>query len=249
MEYKPLNSRFAIVYITITTALLSVDIYSFVVIGSICNLYGGTLSIIFFLTLSVLFSIGYITARFKTSEGGVFSTRRLFFIPLIIAYGGVGLWTYTFLLCISHLIVDRREKLLITYWCAKDYMAGFILNHLFSFLNKDQLIALNSDFLIPYFSASIVSYLVYIADDYACLRVHLIDQSKIWHSIIEIRRSVTPNYLLSVFLASIIIILYYNDDLRYLALALPLIISAVAIYSKFYAAYVKDRATKINGQV
>jgi L-asparagine transporter-like permease len=72
---------------------------------------------------------------------------------------------------------------------------------------------------------------------------------KIWRNILDIRSAVIPNYLLSVFLACIIIILYYSRDFRYLALALPLVISAVTIYSKFYAAYVKDRATKIDGQI
>jgi hypothetical protein len=128
-------------------------------------------------------------------------------------------------------------------------MAGFAFMHLFRFLIKDQPITLNSSFLIPYFSASIISYLVDIADDYVRLRVHLIDQSKIWHTIIEIRSAVVPNYLLSVFLDCIIIILYYSNNFRYLALALPLAISAVAIYRKFYAIYVKDRASKVEGEI
>jgi hypothetical protein len=130
-------------------------------------------------------------------------------------------------------------------------MAGFAFSHLFVLLIKDQPITLNSTFLIPYFSTSIVSYLVDIADDYAYRRVHMVDPSeiKIWRNILDIRRAVIPNYLLSVLLAGITIILYYNNDLRYLALALPLVISAVAIYRRFYAAYVKDRAIKIEGQV
>jgi L-asparagine transporter-like permease len=128
-------------------------------------------------------------------------------------------------------------------------MAGFVLSHLFRLLSKDHPIVLNSSFLIPYFLASMISYLVDIADDYSYYRVHLIDQSKIWRNIIELRRALIPNYLLSVFLACIIIILYYSNNFRYLALALPLVISAVVIYSKFYAAYVKDRATKIDGQI
>ena len=44
-------------------------------------------------------------------------------------------------------------------------------------------------------------------------------------------------------------ILYSSNDLRYLALVLPIIISAVVIYRKFYAIYVKDRATKIEGEI
>ena len=128
-------------------------------------------------------------------------------------------------------------------------MYGFAFGHLFVFLSKDQPIALNSGFLISYFSTSIISYFVEIADHYAYYRVHLTDRSKIWRTIIEIERAVIPNYFLSVFLASIVIILYYSNNLKYLAIALPLIISAVAIYSKFYAVYIKDRATKIDGQV
>ena len=116
--------------------------------------------------------------------------------------------------------------------------------YLYSF-SKGQPITFSINFLIPYFSTSIISYLVVIADDYVRLRVHLIDQSRIWHSIIEIRRVVIPNYLLSVLLAGIVIILYSSSDIRYLALTLPIIISAVAIYKKFYAIYVEDRATEI----
>ena len=250
MEFKPLNFKFVIFYVAVVIVLLSIDVYSFSFgYSSVFSI--GIFSIIFFLILSILLTASYVASSIKTKEGGRFHTTKLFFIPLIIIYGEIGLWAYIVLFFLSQLIVERKEKLFVTYGCSKEYMSGFAFSHLFMFLNKDQPINFNSGFLILYFSISIISYLVDIADDYAYRRVHLIDPSelKIWSNIIEIRRAVIPNYLLSVFLAGIIILLFHSNDFRYLALALPIIISAVAIYRRFYAIYVEDRATEIEGEV
>ena len=249
MKYKPPNLKFVMAYVTIVIALLSIDISNFLLGEDISNLYNSVFSVIFFLTLCIIFSASYITSRFKTNEGGVFFTSRLFLILLIVIYREIGLWAYIVLFFLSCLLVERRDKLVITYWCSKDYIDGFVFMHLFLFLNKDHPITLDTNFLIPYFSASIISYPIYIVDDYVCRRVHMTDQSKVWHDIIELRRAVIPNYLLSVFLAGIIIILFHTNNLRYLALALPIIISAIAIYRKFYTIYVEDRSMEIEGQV
>ena len=247
MEYKPLTFKFARVYLAIAIILFSIDIYNLLIIndiGDMYNSYRSTFSVIFFLMLIILFSITYITSRFK-AKGGVFSTTRIFLIPLIVVYRELGLWSYIILLLLSHLIVERENKPFIIYSCAKSYISGFTFSHLLLFLSQDQPFSFNNSFLVPYFSTSLASYLIDIVDHYFYFRVRLIDRSKIWHNIIEVERAVIPNYLLSVFLAAIIILLYSSSDIRYLALVLPIIIFAVAVYRRFYAIFVEDRAAKI----
>ena len=246
-SHRPPNFRFIISYVVISILLLAYDVYSYNF--EYRDVFSeGIFSVVFFLALNILFSIGYITSRFR-DVGGVFSTRKLFLIPLIVIYGKIGLWSYILLLFLSHITVEREKKPFITYSCAKSYVTGSAFYHLFVFLSKDQPIFFDSNFLIPYFSTSIISYLIDVVDHYAHLRFHLVDRSKIWRNVLEIERAVIPNYLLSVLLAAIIIMLYFSNNLRYVALALPLVIFAVAIYRKFYAIYVEDRATKIEGEV